>query len=92
MSAKSSFPLHSPAQLSLYLRSLRRSRGLTQRALGQLLGVTGARISEIEKDPSGLGLAQLLRLLHVLGARAVIEVPDNGDDSETTTSTPRGEW
>jgi HTH-type transcriptional regulator/antitoxin HipB len=91
VSAKSSFPLHSPAQLSLYLRSLRRSRGLTQRALGQLLGVTGARISEIEKDPSGLGLAQL-RLLHVLGARAVIEVPDNGDDSETTTSTPRGEW
>jgi HTH-type transcriptional regulator/antitoxin HipB len=92
MNGQTAFPLQSAEQLALYLRSLRRSRGLTQRALGEILGVTGARISEIEKDPSGVGLAQLLRLLHVLGARAVIEVPESRSASDTTTTTMRGEW
>ena len=92
MSTKTAFRLQSAAQLALYLRSLRRSQGLTQRDLGQRIGVTGARISEIEKDPGGVGLSQILRLLHVLGARAVLELNESNSTSETGNSATRGEW
>lgn len=86
------FRLHSSAQFAQYLRSLRRSRGLTQRQLGERIGVTGARISEIERDPSGVGLAQVLRLLHVLDARAVLEVSEGDQGSGPATASTRGEW
>lgn len=71
---KTAFQIQSPKQFAVYLRALRRSRGLTQGDLGRLIGVTGARISEIEKDPSAVGLTQVLKLLHILGARAVVEL------------------
>lgn len=92
MNTKTAFRLQSAAQFALFLRSLRRSRGLTQRELGERIGVTGARISEIERDPSAVGLTQILRLLHVLGARAVLEVNEDGSKSEASISAPRGEW
>lgn len=65
---------------------------MTQRELGQRIGVTGARISEIERDPGGVGLTQILRLLHVLGARAVLELNEGSARSETSLSAARGEW
>ena len=89
---KHAFRLQSAAQVAQYLRSLRRSRGLTQRELGQRIGVTAARISEIERDPGGVGLTRLLRLLHVLGARAVLELNDSNAKIEPRTSATRGEW
>ena len=92
MQTKTVFQLQTPAQFALYLRSLRRSRGLTQRDLGQRIGVTGARISEIEKDPGAVGLAQLLKLLHVLGARAVLTLDESRSRATTKHSTPTGEW
>jgi len=92
MSTKTAFRLHSANQFALCLRALRRSQGLTQRELGQRIGVTGARISEIEKDPGGVGLNQILKLLHVLGARAVIELHEGSSTSETGSSATRGEW
>lgn len=92
MSTRTAFPLQSAAQLALYLRSLRRSQGLTQRDLGERIGVTGARISEIEKDPGGVGLTQILRLLHILGARAVLELNEGSPTPETGNSATKGEW
>lgn len=92
MNTTQAFRLQSAAQFALYLRSLRRSRGLTQRELGERIGVTGARISKIESDPGAVGLTQLLRLLHVLGARAVLELNDSGAKTEPSTSGTRGEW
>lgn len=86
------FPLQSAAQFALYVRSLRRSKGLTQRELGERIGVTGARISEIEKDPGAVGLTQALRLLHVLGARAVLDVNEGGSKPGAGTSAWPGEW
>jgi HTH-type transcriptional regulator/antitoxin HipB len=86
------YRLHSTAQFAQYLRSLRRSRRLTQRQLGERIGVTGARISEIERDPSGVGLAQVLRLLHVLGARVLLDVSGGDLGAEPATVSTRGEW
>jgi HTH-type transcriptional regulator / antitoxin HipB len=92
MNVRTEFPLQSTSQFGLYLRSLRRLRGLTQGDLGERMGVTGARISEIERDPSAVGLTQVLRLLHVLGARIVLDVSDDSSKSETRISETRGEW
>lgn len=89
---KTSYVLRSPAQLGAYLRSLRKTHGLTQRALGQRIGVSGARISEIEHDPSGLGLTQLLRLLHLLGARLLLDVESTSRDGRSKAVMPTGEW
>lgn len=55
------------------LRALREARGLTQEELGRLLGISKARVSAIERDPSGVALAQVLSIVALLGARFVLE-------------------
>lgn len=89
---KKSYVLQSPGQIGAYLRSLRNTQGLTQRELGARIGVSGARISEIEHDPGALGLTQLLRLLHVLNARLVLDVGELSRNARLKGSTPTGEW
>jgi transcriptional regulator with XRE-family HTH domain len=86
------YPLQSPAQLGVYLRALRRARRLTQRDLGRRVGVSGARISEIEKSPESVGLTQVLNLLHVLGARLILEYSDKRPGTPRKRSLPQGEW
>ena len=76
------FIVTTPAQLMAYLRALRHARGLTQADLGARLGVSAARISNIERNPGVLSTAQLLKLLQVLGARLQLETD--------TTGTPKG--
>jgi transcriptional regulator with XRE-family HTH domain len=92
MRTEPAFQLQTAAQFALYVRSLRKSQGLTQRQLGERIGVTAARISEIERNPGAVGLTQLLKLLHVLGARAYLELNDSSMRTETGTPTTRGEW
>jgi len=91
--SKSLYLLQSPTQLGGYLKSLRKSRGLTQGDLGRMIGVSAARISEIEKDPSALGLTQLLKLLHAMGARVALDI-DEGQARTAGKRTPSsgGEW
>ena len=88
------FIVTTPAQLTAYLRSLRRARGLTQADLGARLGVSAARISTIERNPGVLSTALLLKLLQVLGARLGLETDTTrsptGARRRGTAST--GEW
>ena len=49
MTTRMDFPIQLTGQLREHLRSLRKARGLTQAALGQLLGVGQARIAEISR-------------------------------------------
>lgn len=65
--------LQTPAQLSSHLRSLRKARGLTQAALGELLGLDQTRIAKIERDPTRVSVGQLLRLLTALRVRVLLE-------------------
>lgn len=92
MQARTTHQLQSSAQLSLYLRSLRRSRRLTQQEVGERMGVSKMRISKIESDPGSVSLGQLIKLLNVLGARAVLEVKDIDAGTQHEKSAPRGEW
>jgi len=68
-------PVSTPIQLAATLRALRKSRGLTQEALGRLLGVSQKRVAWIESVPGRTSFDQLSRLVAALGGRMVIEVP-----------------
>lgn len=69
------------------LRALREARGLTQDELGRLLGVSKARVSSIERDPSGVSLTRILSIVALLGGRLVLE------ERPLQVGEPkRGEW
>ncbi|VWX61891.1 Helix-turn-helix domain-containing protein [Burkholderiales bacterium 8X] len=66
------FPIHLAPQLKQHLRALRKERGLTQAALGRLLGVGQARIAEIESNPGVVSVEQLMRVLAAMDALLVL--------------------
>jgi HTH-type transcriptional regulator / antitoxin HipB len=66
------YPIQSPGQLSAHLRSLRKSRGLSQVQLGAVLGVGQTRVTRIERDPTAVSVEQFLDLLGALGVQMVL--------------------
>ena len=88
------YPVQSPEQLGIYLRSLRKSRGLTQGALGKMLGVSTARVAYIEHHPGTVGSGQLLKILHLLGAHLYLDDGAAKREALANTRQPTavGEW
>ena len=68
--------LHYADQLSTLLRSLRKRRKLTQAQLGDLLGVSQARVAELEAKPGVVGVAQMIKVLAALGGTLQLTVHD----------------
>jgi HTH-type transcriptional regulator/antitoxin HipB len=66
------YPLKTTEQLRQQFRSLRKKRRLTQASLGMLIGVTQARVVEIEANPGSVSLQQIMQVLNALGAGFVI--------------------
>jgi HTH-type transcriptional regulator/antitoxin HipB len=66
------YPVQFPAQLRQHLRALRKRRGLTQANVAALIGVSQARIAEIEANPGLVSLDQLMRVLSALDATVII--------------------
>ena len=62
------YPIRFTAQLRQHLRALRKRHGLTQAQVGERIGVSQARIAEIEANPGLVSFEQLMQLLSVLGA------------------------
>jgi HTH-type transcriptional regulator/antitoxin HipB len=67
------FPVRFPDQLRQHLRALRKRRGLTQAQLGALVGVSQARIAEIEANPGLVNFEQLMKLLSVLDVSLTLQ-------------------
>lgn len=61
------YPIRFSAQLRQHLRALRKKHGLTQAQVGELIGVSQARIAEIEANPGLVSFEQMLQLLSALG-------------------------
>lgn len=78
------YALKTSEQLRQQIRSLRKKRRITQAQLGQLIGVTQARVVEIEANPGSVSFQQIMQVLSVLGASLVIRdsefdaAPDEG--------------
>lgn len=85
------YPLKTPEQLREQLRSLRKQRGLTQVQLGALIGVTQARVVEIEAHPGSVSLQQILQALNALGAGLVIRDPQ-ADTADPETKVKKESW
>jgi HTH-type transcriptional regulator/antitoxin HipB len=75
------YPVRFSAQLRQHLKSLRTARKLTQAQLGQLVGVSQARIAEIEASPGLVSFDQLMQILSALSV--TITLNDDVRESET---------
>jgi len=84
----SSFPVRFPDQLRQHLRALRKGRGLTQAQLGALVGVSQARIAEIEAKPGLVNFEQLMKLLSVLGVSLSLHEDASASTPARASSAP----
>lgn len=84
----STYPIRFASQLREHLRSLRKSQGLTQAQLGAQLGVSQARIAEIEANPGLVSLEQLLQLLSRLDSGLALETGTRTPDSTIRSKYP----
>lgn len=77
------YPIRFTAQLRQHLRALRKKRALTQTQVGAMIGVSQARIAEIEANPGLVSLDQLMQLLSVLDVSLFLnEAPSAIEQSE----------
>jgi transcriptional regulator with XRE-family HTH domain len=90
------YPIRFPAQLRQHLRALRKKHGLTQANVAALIGVSQARIAEIEANPGLVSFEQVMQLLAALGATVTLcdTVPSSlsdeaNDSSQSETSITR---
>ncbi|MFT3664069.1 helix-turn-helix domain-containing protein [Piscinibacter sp.] len=67
------YPVRFPDQLRQHLRALRKRHDLTQAQIGALVGVSQARIAEIEANPGLVNFEQLMKLLSVLGVSLTLQ-------------------
>ena len=74
------YPVQLSSQLQQLLKSLRKSRQMTQAELARRLGVVQSRVADIERDPGAVSVEQLLQVLAMLGAQMVVR--------ETATEAP----
>jgi HTH-type transcriptional regulator/antitoxin HipB len=66
------YPVQLSSQLQQMLKSLRKSRHMTQAELARRLGVVQSRVADIERDPGAVSVEQLLQVLAMLGAQMVV--------------------
>jgi HTH-type transcriptional regulator / antitoxin HipB len=84
--------LQSPSQLSLHLKSLRKSRQVTQADMAKHLRITQERYSQIERNPELIATGRLLEIFAVLGVDVMLKLrPSESVRTATPTPTRRGE-
>jgi HTH-type transcriptional regulator/antitoxin HipB len=74
------------AQARAVLKALRATKGLSQAEAGRLLGVNQKRIARIEAEPGRTSMAQIAKLVALLGGRLVI------DDGRSDAKQPKSTW
>lgn len=82
------YPVQLASQLQQLLKSLRKSRQMTQADLARRLGVVQSRVADIERDPGAVSVEQLMQVLALLGAQVVVrDLPAR--PSATTSATEK---
>lgn len=91
---KESYPISTPIELRAILRSLRQTRGMNQKDVARLLGVTQGRLARIESAPERTSFEQISRLVTALGGRLEVSLASSmpakqsaAEDSEKASST-----
>ena len=79
--------INTPAQLSIALKSRRKSQGLTQEQAAKKIGLLPKTISAFENGPGKSTLESLFKLLATLDLELIIRPRAESDSDER-----RGEW
>ncbi|MBL8267203.1 helix-turn-helix domain-containing protein [Steroidobacter sp.] len=82
--------LQSPSQLSVHLKSLRKSRNLTQAEMAKRLQITQERYSQIERNPELIATGRLLEIFAVLGVDVLLKIR-TAPGASTSSPTHQGE-
>jgi HTH-type transcriptional regulator/antitoxin HipB len=82
-------PITTASQLGTLLQGARKSRKLTQAALGARLDLSQKRVSELELAPGTLSVDQLLAICAQLGLQLSVQARV---DSPPTPSSPGTVW
>ena len=80
------YPVDTTMQARTVLKTLRASKGLSQAEAGLLLGVNQKRIARIEAEPGRASMAQIAKLVALLGGKLVI------DDGRGAPRPSRATW
>jgi len=80
------YPIDTPGQAGSVLKALRSAKGLSQAQLGELMGVNQKRIARIEAAPGRTSVAQVAKLVALLGGRLVIS------DDKIDAKKPQSTW
>lgn len=83
------YPILFTTQLRQHLRALRKKRGLTQAQLGALIGVSQARIAEIEANPGLVSFDQLMQLFSAFDVRLSLIEGIDEVQQEPPPATPK---
>ena len=83
------YSVDTTVQLRAVLKALRKTRGLSQADLGQLLGVNQKRIAKIEASPGVTNWSQLARMISALGGRIAIQDTAKMTAESATSSAKR---
>ena len=73
------------SQLGTLLRGARKSRKLTQAQLGERLGLSQKRLSELELTPGTLSVDQLLGVCAQLGLQLSVQPSDETPPAQSTS-------
>lgn len=68
----SDYVARTPTQLGAILQGYRRERKLTQKAVGESIGLPQGAVSQIESDPTTTSLSRIYRMLSALELELVI--------------------
>ena len=82
-------PLVMASQLGVVLQGARKSLKLTQAELGERLGLSQRRVSELERAPGTLSVDQLLALCAQLGLQLTVQPREQAPQ---TPDAQTGEW
>lgn len=88
------FLVQSPSQLSLHLKSLRKTRKMTQAEMAKRLRITQARYSDMERSPELIATGRFLEILAILRVDILLKLrPPEATREPTPTPPPtcRGE-
>jgi len=77
-------------QLSTLLKSMRKQSGLTQKDMGEKLGITQRRVAAIEATPESVRFERILQILSILDADLIIR--DRSANPEKNNSADKESW
>lgn len=86
------YHISTPSQLTHALRSVRKSRGLSQSDTGKLVGLLPKTISALENHPSSTTLDSFLKLLSALDLELIIAPKEKPESSVEHVNQPTEEW